>query len=311
MKRILFVFTILLLFCNSNLFANQDSSIVFIPKWTVGEEKEFIMSSSQLVILSDGPKVHVQEESHQTFSVVEKTDSDFLLKWKASGSYINLFAADPLVSGLMDTINQSYEPLNIQFRVDSVGKPTELVNYEEIQEFFITTLSDLEALLLDRGVTMQESKTLIDYQLKLVTNEEVFQKSIFNSIQTIFSIYNQSFKINPEPRKVVRKLPLLPREVSLTVNTTTEKPDPDTFIIQAKATVNDHEIGNTLLSPEQHQYFNQLETIPPEKKDEKNYAELSQYTINPVTGWLKEAKFHTALLIDGTYVEQLLILSLK
>lgn len=303
--------TSLLIINSFVIMANQDSTVSFLPNWSVGEEKEFDISSTQIIVKSDEPRREVCVQSKQHLSVLEKSKEGYIINWSASGRLINPFAIDPNLAGLMDTINSSYEPLDVQFKVNMEGKPVELVNTEDVQDFFITTLSDLESTLIDRGVPVQQVKKVVGDQIDLISDENKLKIVIFSTINTIFSFYNQQFELKPKLKTLTRKLPLFQREVSVTVTSTTENPDPETFIIRAEASSCDDGVQSTILSPEQNQYYHQLENVPPEKKEEKNYAETNQYIINPVTGWLKEAKFHTALLFDGTYMEQLLILSLK
>ena len=311
MKRITFIFISIFIFSLQGLLANQDSVVSFLPHWTIGEEKQLTITSTQLILKGNSPKQEANIYTTQSFTVLKKNNNGYLLNWKATGRFINPFATTPNLSELLDSINKTYEPLSIIFLVNFKGQPVELSNYDDIQEFYITTLSELEAILLQKGFLAEEVKALIKPQMDIITKKSQMQTVIFKSIQALFSIYNRSFEIKPNPKKYTRQLPLLPREVALIVNTTTQYPDSSTFIIRAESKIIEEDIENTLLSPELNEYFHQLETLPPDKNDDRNYGELSQYIINPVSGWLKEAKFHTALLIDGTYIEHLLVLSIK
>jgi len=311
MKRITFFFTIILICSFQGILANQDSVVSFLPHWTIGEEKQLTITSTQLILKDDSPKQKAIVYTTQSFTVLEKNNDGYLLNWKATGRFINPFATTPNLSELLDSINKTYEPLSIIFHINFKGQPVELSNFDDIQEFYITTLSEFEAVLLQKGFSVENVKTLIKPQMEIITNKTQMQKVIFKSIQTLFSIYNRSFKTKPNKKKYTRQLPLFPREVALIVNTTTQNPDSTTFIIRAESKIIEEDIENTLLSFELNEYFHQLETLPPDKKNDRNYGEISQYTINPVSGWLKEAKFHTALLIDGTYIEHLLVFSLK
>jgi hypothetical protein len=276
---------ILLLICCETAFAQKkekETRVPCIAYWKKGETKAYLITRKKEK--TSGGKTSTGENfSIETkITVVDSTAEGYTVHW--------VYSIPPELEkgSMMHAVAQIMDGLKFVYKTDDVGSFTELVNWEEIRDFYIDMLK-----LQLQGQAMDSTKQkIVDETLAIFQKREVIESMAIKEIQLFHAPYGLMFSTKDTSVNTAVTIPVTdePMPAIQSWRITEVGQDGDNFRLVITQNIDPTGVGKVIESIMKKYAPGQKADVEEIRKALLSFRvdDFSEYRFVQSTGWLRE-----------------------
>lgn len=299
MKTTLKIFCFLLLLLSNFISGGQnritDTSATCIAFWKNGENRvlQILHGKEKYDSLKQRSKTTVSYEAH--IKIIDSTATGFTIEWV----YKNFTSSD-LNEQSSGEVNTIMEGLKILYKTDDVGSFSELLNWQEVRDFYFNTLEkSLGSKPENKATTSALNQVKAMFQSK-----ENIEAVLIREIQLYHTPYGTEYSLRgetietalanisggaPFPAKIIIKLNEL-------------NPEKDYCYVSLNQTIDKEKAGPIIIELLKHVGGSSTKDADINKKDIENMeiSDLNEFVYSINTGWLSRVIYKRTATISNT-----------
>lgn len=294
-KLSIFLLLLISTFCSIAQNRVTDTSATCIAFWKNGEYRILQITHGKEKYDSTKLKSNTSITYEAHIKIIDSTTNSFTIEW----IYKN-FSSSDLNEQSLAGVNTIMEGLKIIYKTNDLGSFSELLNWQEVRDFYFNTLEKS----LSSNPENKETNTAMNQVKAMFQSKESVEAVLIREIQLYHTPYGTEYTLSGETIETVlaniSEGPPFPAKITIKLNEL--NPEKDYCNVSLNQTIDKEKAGSIIIDLLKRLAGSSTKDADINKKDIENMeiSDLNEFVYSINTGWLFKVIYKRTATISNT-----------